>query len=274
VSAPGRPHDRISVSGLCFPRLTAVESVRAVGELGVTKTSMTSASLRDSGVSAVRDACAQAGVEVVTTTAIARFDLRPGADVSAQLQQARDDIDQAAAVGATSVYTLTGPRARPDWPDDVEAYARLVAGVAQYGAERGVALAVEPTSWLYSDLNFVFSFRDAVDFAERTGLGICLDAFHVFGEGSLREDIAKHAGLISHVQLSDLERGARSLPCRAVPGDGDLPLAQIVTWLLDAGYGGPFDLELSGPAIDAAGHHEAAARSVAWLDSLLRQLGA
>jgi sugar phosphate isomerase/epimerase len=55
-------------------------------------------------------------------------------------------------------------------------------------------------------------------------MGICLDAFHVWTEGGLREEIARHVGLITHVQLSDMVRGSRTLPCRTVPGDGDVPL--------------------------------------------------
>ncbi len=69
-------------------------------------------------------------------------------------------------------------------------------------------------------------------------------------------------------------RGSRSLPCRAVPGEGDVPLAAVVQWLLDAGYPGVFDCELNGPAIDAIGHHAAAAQAASWLDTLLSELGA
>jgi sugar phosphate isomerase/epimerase len=105
-------------------------------------------------------------------------------------------------------------------------------------------------------------------------MGICLDAFHVWTEATLRADIAEHAGMIAHVQLSDMTRGARSLPCRDVPGAGDVPLASVVQWLLDAGYPGVFDCELSGPAIDAIGHHAAAAQAANWLDKLLEELGA
>jgi sugar phosphate isomerase/epimerase len=105
-------------------------------------------------------------------------------------------------------------------------------------------------------------------------MGICLDAFHVWTEAGLREEIAANAGLIAHVQLSDMTRGARSLPCRAVPGEGDVPLAAVVRWLLEAGYQGVFDCELNGPAIDAVGHHAAAAQTADWLDKLLDELGA
>jgi sugar phosphate isomerase/epimerase len=267
-------HPRVAVSGLCFPELSAVESVAVLGGLGVTKTSMTSAKLLESGTEAVADAGRRHGVQVVTTTALARFDLTEGADVAEQARRAREDIDRAAAVGATSVYTLTGPRVYADWADNVDAYARLAADLVGYAADKNVVIAVEPASWLYADLSFVHSFHDAVAFAARAGLSVCLDIFHVWTEGDLRRDIENHVGLISHVQLSDQQRGARQLPCRAVPGDGDVPIAAIVGWLLEAGYAGAFDFELSGPAIEEIGHRQAAERSAAWLDALLVELGA
>jgi sugar phosphate isomerase/epimerase len=172
------------------------------------------------------------------------------------------------------VYTLTGPRAYADWADNVAAYARLVGNLADYAAERNIVLAVEPTSWLYADLSFVHSFHDSVAFASRAGMRVCLDVFHVWTESELRQDIKNHIDLVCHVQLSDMQPGARSLPCRAVPGDGDVPIRAIVQWLLDAGYAGVFDLELSGPGIDKLGHHEAARRSAVWLDALLAELDA
>ena len=141
--------------------------------------------------------------------------------------------------------------------------------LAGYAADRGVTLAIEPTSWLYADLTFIHTFHDALLVAPRAGMGICLDAFHVWTEAGLREEIGEHASLIAHVQLSDMTRGSRALPCRAVPGDGDVPLAAVVRWLLDAGYPGVFDCELNGPAIDAIGHHAAAAQAANWLDKLL-----
>jgi sugar phosphate isomerase/epimerase len=105
-------------------------------------------------------------------------------------------------------------------------------------------------------------------------MGVCLELFHVWTEAGLRRDLREHIGSVSHVQLSDMARGSRALPCRAVPGDGDVPLAAIVSWLLDAGYEGAFDCELSGPEIDAAGHRAAATRAATWLDALLVELGA
>jgi sugar phosphate isomerase/epimerase len=269
-------HPRACVSGLCFPELSAPDAIAAIAALGVASTSVTGAKARAAGAGAVVAAGRRHGVKIVTTTGSLALDLSSGDAAAASRQRAERDIDLAAAVGATAMYGLTGPRTADRWDACADAYVNAAASLAGYAADRGVRLAIEPTSWLYADLTFIHTFHDALLLAPRVGMGICLDAFHVWTEAGLREEITGHAGLIAHVQLSDMTRGSRSLPCRAVPGDGagDVPLAAVVQWLLDAGYPGVFDVELNGPAIDAIGHHAAAARAATWLDKLLGELGA
>jgi sugar phosphate isomerase/epimerase len=267
-------HPRVSVSGLCFPTMSAVDAIGAVAGLGVGKTSMTSTKLRESGADAVAGASSRHGVDVLTTTALVRFDLTPGADIEAQVQRAREDIDQAAAVGARSVYTLTGRRVFADWDANVEAYVGIAGELVDYAASKDLVVAVEPTNWLYADLSFVHNFRDALALSSRAGMRVCLDLFHVWTEGTLHHDIVRDVDLVGLVQLSGMTPGSRSLPCRDVPGGGDIPLEEILGWLLDAGYEGDFDLELSGPGIDGIGHREAALRSAFWLGDVLGELGA
>ena len=215
-----------------------------------------------------------ATVKIVTTTGALAFDLSSSEASSASRQRAEQDIDLAAAVGAAVMYGLVGPRTADRWDACADAYVNAAGDLARYAAGRGVTLAIEPTSWLYADLTFIHMFHDALLVAPRARMGICLDAFHVWTEAGLREEIGAHARLIAHVQLSDMTRGSRALPCRDVPGAGDVPLAAAVRWLLDAGYPGVFDCELNGPAIDAIGHRAAAAQPATWLDKLLGELGA
>jgi len=267
-------HPRVCVSGLCFPGLSATGAIEAVAGLGAANASLTGAKVRAAGAEAVVAAGRQHGVKIVTTTGALGLDLSSGQASAASLRRAEQDIDLAAAVGAAAMYGLVGPRTSARWDACADAYVNAVGELVGYAAGRGVTLAIEPTSWLYADLTFIHTFHDALLVAPRAGMGICLDAFHVWTEARLREEIGEHVSLIAHVQLSDMTRGSRALPCRAVPGDGDVPLAAVVRWLLDAGYPGVFDCELNGPAIDAIGHHAAAAQTADWLDKLLQELGA
>jgi sugar phosphate isomerase/epimerase len=267
-------HPRVSISGLSFPALSATGALEAIAGLGVASASITGAKARASGAGAVVAAGRRHGVAIVTTTGALGLDLSSGQASAASLRRARRDIDLAAAVGAPVMYGLVGPRPRARWDACADAYVNAVGELVGYAAERGVRVAIEPTSWLYADLTFIHTFHDALLVAPRAGLGICLDAFHVWTEAGLREEIGAHVRLIAHVQLSDMVRASRALPCRTVPGDGDVPIAAVVEWLLDAGYPGVFECELNGPAIDAIGHHAAAARTANWLDRLLEELGA
>lgn len=266
-------HPRIAVSGLCFLDLAVPDAIEVIAGLGVRKTSMTASKLREAGAEAVVHASRRQGVSVVTATGFLGLDLSTEATVEEGLRRSREDIDLAAAVGATSVYGLTGRRVMPEWTAQVDAYAEAAGTLVEYAAAKNVTLAIEPTNWLYADLNFVHSFHDAALLASETGLGVCLDLFHVWAEAELQEDIRKFVDRISHVQLSDMAVGARALPCRVVPGEGDVQIAAVVRWLLDAGYEGVFDVELSGPRIDEVGRRESASQAVAWLDKLLVELG-
>ena len=267
-------HPRVSVSGLCFPGLSAPDAIEAIAGLGVSRTSVTGAKARAAGAGAVAAAGRHHGVSIAATTGSLAFDLSSADAAAGSRQRAETDIDLAAAVGATVMYGLTGPRTADRWDACADAYVNAAGDLAGYAEGRGVTLAIEPASWLYADLTFIHTFHDALLVAPRAGMGICLDVFHVWTEAGLREEIAAHVTLVAHVQLSDMTRGSRSLPCRAVPGAGDVPLAAVVGWLLDAGYPGVFDCELNGPAIDALGHHAAAAQVAAWLDKLLEELAA
>jgi sugar phosphate isomerase/epimerase len=207
-------HPRISVSGLCFPQLSAVDALAAVAGLGAANASLTGAKVRESGAGAVAAASLRHGVKIVTTTGALGLDLSSGQASGPSLRRAREDIDLAAAVGATVMYGLVGPRTSARWDASADAYVNAVGELVGYAADRGLTLAIEPTSWLYADLTFIHSFHDAILVAPRAGLGICLDAFHVWTEARLCEDISEHVGLIAHVQLSDMVPGSRT----AVPG--------------------------------------------------------
>ncbi|MEO7247589.1 MAG: sugar phosphate isomerase/epimerase, partial [Novosphingobium sp.] len=76
------------------------------------------------------------------------------------------------------------------------------------------------------------------------------------------------------VQVSDYVLGDRSAPCRAVVGDGVVPIESLLGDLLDGGYAGVFDLELVGPRIQQEGPAAATKRAAENLSEILMKLGA
>src|SRR5204862_8250756 len=132
----------------------------------------------------------------------------------------------------------------------------------------------EHTSSLGVDIGFVHTLRDMVDVARRLGAGVLMEVNACWAERGLDDTIASSVDDIRLVQVSDFVIGTLATPDRAVPGDGDIPLARILGQVLAAGYEGAFDLELIGPRIEAEGYASAVRRSVAVLGDLLTAIGA
>ena len=150
----------------------------------------------------------------------------------------------------------------------------MVAPGAQRARDAGIALLIENAPPAYADIHIAHSLRDTVLLAELADIGVCIDLPGCWTEAGLREAIARAMPRCHLVQVGDYVCGDRALPARAVPGDGDMPLARLFGWLLDAGYTGAFDLELLGPRIDAEGAVKATARAARHVGELLDSLGA
>ena len=168
----------------------------------------------------------------------------------------------------------SGARGTLTWEETAQRFCTAVAPCAEEARRAGIELLVEPAPALFADLYFTHTLRDAVQLAEQAGVGVVIDIFASWTEAQLRESIERAMKRCHLVQVADYVLGDRAFPCRAVPGDGAIPLARIIGWILEAGYRGAFDLELIGPRIDREGHCEAVRRTAERLGELLIRLGA
>jgi sugar phosphate isomerase/epimerase len=177
-------------------------------------------------------------------------------------------------LGAHSVYLSSGARGTLTWEETAQRFCSAIAPCAEQARRAGIELLVEPAPALYAEFYFTHSLRDTVQLAEQAGVGVVIDVFSCWTEAQLRESIERAIDRCHLVQVADYVLGDRAFPCRAVPGDGAIPLLRIIGWILEAGYRGAFDLELIGPRIDKEGHLEAARRTAERLGELLVRLGA
>jgi len=183
-------------------------------------------------------------------------------------------IDAAAGAGARTVYMLTGGRGSLSWKQAAQRFCDMVAPCVEHARRTGVTLAIENASSLYADLHFAHTLRDTVTLAEMSGLDICVDVFHCWAEGDVEEVLQRALPRTRLIQLSDYVLGDRSLPGRAVPGDGAIPIESLVAQALSGGYLHGFDLELIGPRIEAEGRLESARRACDVVGAMLDKLGA
>jgi len=131
--------------------------------------------------------------------------------------------------------------------------------VAEYAAQRGVRIALEPINRYQS--NFINNAQEAVELIREVGadnLGLQMDVFHMnIEEPSIAGSFIRYRDRITHVHICDTNRQA--------PGQGHLDFVEILDTLEALGYGGYLSAELDVP--DQA---QAAERTARYIQALLR----
>jgi sugar phosphate isomerase/epimerase len=269
-------HERLSIHAICFPAAGLRELAGYWRELGAHRVSLVSHLLLDQdGLPAAQEAlqASRCTVESITHPFMPGRHLDPREESWLDAHDTLSRLIQIAkALGARSIYMLTGGHGSLTWEEAAEVFRTAIAPCVIQAKEAGIALMVENSAAAYSDTHIAHTLRDAITLAEVAGVGVCMDLFACWTEAGLHESIARAMPKCQLVQVSDYVYGDRSLPARAVPGEGAIPIKRILEWTLQAGYTGPFELELIGPRIDAEGRLAAVRRSAQILTEMLKEL--
>lgn len=270
-------HERLSVNSICFLGAKFPDIAKHWQTVGARRVSMVSHEVLKEDFASLRDTLQRGGYkfETIAHPFLPFKPLEPG---SVALREGRETltklIDVASRLGARSIYMLTGGHGTLTWEQAAETFSETIAPCVQQAKDVGVALAIENASVLFADNHIAHSLRDTLKLAEMAGIGVCIDLYACWTDAGFHELIERAIPRCHVVQVSDYVYGDRSLPCRAVPGDGAVPFERIFGWLLRGGYKGAFDFELIGPRIDKEGHVAAVTRSAQYIGEILRKLGA
>ena len=183
-------------------------------------------------------------------------------------------IEAAASLNMPHIYLVSGGRGSLDWEAAAERLGELLAPCRKLAAAKGVQLSVETANMLNADIHIAHTLDDTIRLAEIAQIGVTIDLGATWFEGGLADKFRRALPNTRLVQVSDYVLGDRVTPHRAVPGDGAVPIERLCGQLLDLGYEGVFDLELTGPRIDAEGHRAAFRRAAENLSEILTKLGA
>jgi sugar phosphate isomerase/epimerase len=268
-------HERLSINSICFWGASLEQVTAHWRKMGARRVSMMSHEVMNASRATLKAELDGAGYrfETIAHPFLAFQPLVPRAESLRDARVALSRlIDVAAELGARSIYMLTGGHGSSTWEEAAVTFCEAIAPCVTQAKAAGVALAVENASTLYADNHIAHSLRDTITLAEMADIGICIDLYACFTEAALHTSIQRAAPRLQIVQVSDYVYGDRSLPCRAVPGDGAVPFERLLGWILDAGYSGAFDFELIGPRIDAEGHLAAVCRAARYTGDILQRL--
>jgi len=269
-------HPRLSVNQICFLGAPLDELESHWRALQLQRVGCLSVPLLDGNFDSLRNILQRNNLQLETVAHVflSGQDLSVAEVTKAARARLSELIGKAGQVGARSIYMMTGGRGALTWEQAAENFSEAVAPCIAQARDAGITLAIENAPAVYADVHIAHTLRDALTLAEMANIGVCIEIFACWAEADLRASFERAANRCCLVQLSDYVHGDRSLPARAVPGDGVIPLRKIIESLLGAGYKGAFDVELIGPRIDREGHFAAARRAADYLDTILCELGA
>lgn len=156
-------------------------------------------------------------------------------------------VDMATALGARQ---LSGPyhsafkvfSGAPPTPEEYDRSAEVLRPVAEYAAERGVQLAIEPLNRFECYLaNDVAGGLEVVRRVDHENLGLLYDTHHMHIEEKDVGDAVRRGGAdIRHVHTSENDRGR--------PGSGQVAWRETFRALHEIGYDGWLMIESFGRA--------------------------
>jgi len=229
-----------------------VESLDCLARHGITKTAIWRPMLEEVGIQKAITAMRVTGVSAISICPLVLYDPENPLDRQSQREQNLKCLEEAAELGVLSVVTITGglnsvynniPAAREA---AVEELSRLIPKARKLG----LLIALEPLHPMVCGMRSVVStvdeaceILDALDSDDV--LRLALDTYAVWWDGQLQSQILQVGDRISNFHVSDWLLDTRDLRLdRGMPGDGLIDNALIRSWVEEAGFSGPVEVEI------------------------------
>jgi sugar phosphate isomerase/epimerase len=245
---------RCGLSEIATPTWTLAEDARAYGDAGFAAIGIwlhklerpringfwiPEATIPSSVVAAASEVVRVAGLEV-SHVVLSGFYTEP--ELPDRIAHTLHAIDVAAALDAGCLVIAPGRRNGRSYEETRELAARALSEVLERTWSPDVRLAVEPIiSWQSDYLNTLGEALELVELVDHPNLGVYLDTFHLWRTGTLLDDIDRAGSRILGVHLNDAVFSDDH--ANRLPGEGELPLAEIVRAIEATGYTGTYDNE-------------------------------
>ncbi len=190
----------------------------------------------------------EGALAVTSLSYVGGFTGSDGHSYAEALDDARQALQVAAEIQAGCLVVVTGARWRHTRGHARNLVRDALRSIGDAAGEHNLHIAVQPMHRAHaSDMTFVNSLDALLDLLHRcdhSQVGMVFDAYHLSQELALCERIGEIVPWVKLVTLSD----ARELPhsdCqRCLPGEGRLPLKEIVGALETAGYQGFYEMQI------------------------------
>lgn len=232
---PAKLLDKIRIAGEC-----------GYGAIELWNDEMDEALRSGVSMSDIVKALSDYGLSVPSVIAIHNWMTTHGEEYRKALDEAKRRMEQAAQVGAKRIVAT--PPVRIECALDMRLAADRYNELLEVGRRIGVLPAVEFLGFSEA-VHRVDQAWEIVKLSSASDGSVILDTFHLYRGGSSLDDVPDLTGeFIAILHFNDVPAGIPRENLtdadRVYPGDGILPLRQIVKDVMERGYSGAISLEL------------------------------
>ncbi len=238
---------RAAMNAITIKQAPLLEKIRIVGEAGYQGIGLWADELErlraeDGSLEAVLNALWETGLQVVEICAVGGWMWVPEEKREEVFARCEKAFRLAEEMGCEVVIACAG-----DGEGEMEQAIQDYAALCDLGGRYGVTPALEFIGPLQR-VKDVASAWEVVKAVERPNAALLLDTFHFYRGGSRLEDLAQVPGdkvaLVHINDVKDLPREQLTDGHRVMPGEGILPLQQMLSLLDKQWYYGYLSLEL------------------------------
>lgn len=238
-----------------FPEDVAEYSQAGIAAIGVWRPKLAEFG-EERGVELLHDS----GLSVSSLSWAGGFTGSNGHSFRESVDDAADAIRLAGAMDADCVVIVSGSRAGHTVRHARRLLVEALDELSDLAECHDVLLAVQPIHRLFArEWSFLTTIDDALEAIDGCGsdrVRMAFNAYHLWQEPRLLERIPGFARMVGLVQLSDWRDPPRSEHDRCLPGEGRIPLAEIVAALSACGYNGFYELDIWSETLWNSDYHE------------------
>ncbi|QDT35342.1 sugar phosphate isomerase/epimerase family protein [Thalassoglobus polymorphus] len=253
-------HHRVAMNELTTIRWSVAEDIEAYKLWNIPAIGVSWRKLLEFGVQKGVRLLRQSDMSVSNVGWVGGFTGHNGFGHSEVMLDAKRAVRVAGQLRSPAVTVLTGPQNR-----HINSHARRLAvsalcELADLAASYNVSIALQPMHQVYQqNWSFIHSLDDALELIEKVNhpaVKLAFGTYHLGGEEGVCSRIRSIVDKIAVVHLSDCYGSPQHENDREVPGEGHLPLREIVYALESAGYDGWYETEVWSPDLWKMDHHD------------------
>jgi len=233
--------------------------------------------LTDFGVERGLELLADSGLSVSNLMWAGGFTGNDGRTQRQSIADAQAAIHTAAVLQAGALVLYTGGRNNHTQRHTQRLLRGALDKLLPIAEEYEVPLAIEPMhAACGSEWTFLTTLEETTSLLADYGshyLKLVYDSYHFPLRGTELSWLAELAPSIAIVHLGDAHVPHGIDQERCPLGEGQVPLQEIIRTLLEAGYAGDFDVELTGPVVESACYQALLQDSRAFFDEAVASAG-